>query len=174
MHDDQLVSDADLVRTILRDQHLRWASGPITEISSTGTDHALYRLGDDAVARVPLRRSATRPIDTEFRWLPWFAERLPIETPRPLARLEPTPAFPYPWSVHSWIDGECGTTAPIDHALLAVDLARFLRVLQGLDPAGGPPSVEAYCQRGIPTRAARRVDPRWPSPRAAGRSMWLR
>jgi aminoglycoside phosphotransferase (APT) family kinase protein len=152
MHDDQLVSDAELVREILRDQQPKWADGPITEISSTGTDHALYRLGDDAVARVPLRESATRPIDTEFRWLPWLAERLPAEVPRPLARLKPTPSFPYPWSVHSWIDGECATTAPIDRALLAVDLARVLRTLQGLDTDGVPPAVEAYCWRGIPLR----------------------
>jgi len=45
MHDDQLVSDAELVREILRDQEPQWADSPITEISSTGTDHALYRLG---------------------------------------------------------------------------------------------------------------------------------
>lgn len=77
-HEDQLVSDAELVRALLRDRHPRWADGPITEISSTGTDHALYRLGADAVARVPLCRSATQSIDTEFRWLPWLAERLPI------------------------------------------------------------------------------------------------
>lgn len=150
MHEDQLVSNIALIREILRDQQPQWAHGPITEIPSTGTDHALYRLGDDAVARVPLRRTATRPIDTEFRWLPWLAERLPVEIPRPLARLEPTPSFPYRWSVHSWIDGECGTTAPIDRALLSVDLARVLRAMQGLDPTGGPPSVEAYCWRGIP------------------------
>ncbi len=150
MHDDQLHSDADLVRAILRDQQPRWARGPITEISSTGTDHALYRLGEDAVARVPLRPSATRPIDTELRWLPWLGERLPVEIPRPLARLEPTPAFPHPWSVHSWVDGECGTTAPIDRADLAVDLAHVVRRLQELDPDGAPPALEAYCWRGIP------------------------
>jgi aminoglycoside phosphotransferase (APT) family kinase protein len=149
MHDDQLASDAALILEILRDQQPRWAHGPITEIPSTGTDHALYRLGDDAVARVPLRRTATRPIDTEFRWLPWLAERLPVEISRPLARLEPTPAFPYCWSVHSWIDGESGTTALIDRSLLDVDLGAVLGALQGLDPTGGPPSVEAYCCRGI-------------------------
>lgn len=151
MHEDQLVSDPELVRKILRGQHPQWADVPITEIPSTGTDHALYRLGDDAVARVPLRPSATRPIETEFRWLPWLAERLPVEVPRPLARIEPTAAFPHPWSVHSWIDGESGTTAAIDPALLAVDLARVLRTLQGLEP-DGPPSVEAYCFRGIPLK----------------------
>ncbi len=74
MHDDQLVSDAELVRIILRDQQPQWAHGPITEISSTGTDHALYRLGDDAVARVPLRRSATRPIERQLPgWPPTSA-----------------------------------------------------------------------------------------------------
>ena len=152
MHDDQLASDVGLVRAILRDQQPQWAAVPITEIDSTGTDHALYRLGDDAVARVPLRSSATRPIATELRWLPWLAERLPVEVSRPLARLEPTPAFPYPWTVHSWIDGECGTTAPIDRARLAVDLASVLQALHGLVPDGGPPATEAYCFRGIPLR----------------------
>src|SRR5262245_54241098 len=151
MHEDQLVSDAELVREILRGQHQRWADGPITEITSTGTDHALYRLGDDAVARVPLRQSATRSIETEFRWLPWLAQSLPVELPCPLARVEPASAFPYPWSVHSWIDGEPGTTAAIDLAVLAVDLARVLRTLRRLDP-DGPPSVEAYCLRGIPLK----------------------
>jgi aminoglycoside phosphotransferase (APT) family kinase protein len=149
MHEGQLRSDVELVRRILRDQHPKWADGPIAEIPSTGTDHALYRLGDDAVARVPLRQSATRPIETEFRWLPWLAERLPIEVPRPLARVEPSPAFPYRWSVHSWIDGECGTTASIDRDLLAVDMAGALRALHALEPLG-PPSVHAYCLRGIP------------------------
>jgi aminoglycoside phosphotransferase (APT) family kinase protein len=149
MHEGQLVSDAQLVGQILRSQHPQWADAPIIEISSMGTDHALYRLGDDAVARVPLRQSATRSIETEFRWLPWLAERLPVEVPRPLARVEPASAFPYPWSVHSWIEGEPGTTAAIDLALLAVDLVRVLRTLQSLDPSG-PPSVEAYCLRGVP------------------------
>lgn len=148
MHDGQLVSSVGLVREILRGRHPRWADGPITEISSTGTDHALYRLGDDAVARVPLRRSATRPVEAERRWLPWLAERLPIELPRPLAWVDPTTTFPYPWSVHSWIGGESAATAAVNRARLAVDLARVLRALQALDPVG-PPSVEAYCSRGV-------------------------
>jgi aminoglycoside phosphotransferase (APT) family kinase protein len=152
MHDDQLTSSVEMVREVLRDLQPRWADCSIREISSTGTDHALYRLGDHSVARVPLRETATRPIDTEFRWLPWLAERLLVEIPRPLARIEPTASFPYPWSIHSWIDGECATTAPIDRALLAVDLARLLRTLHALDTTGGPPSVEAYCRRGIPLR----------------------
>ena len=149
MHDDQLASDVGLVRRILRDQYPQWADGSITAISSTGTDHALYRLGDDAIARVPLRPSATRPIETEFRWLSWLGERLPIELPRVLARVEPNPTFPYPWSVHSWVDGECGSTAVIDRALFAADLASVLRTLHTLDPIG-PRSVEAYCSRGVP------------------------
>ena len=63
MHDDQLVSDAELVRELLRDRHPHWADGPITEISSTGTDHALYRLGEDAAlldARTMLTQALVR------------------------------------------------------------------------------------------------------------------
>jgi hypothetical protein len=95
MHDDQLASDAELVGEILRDQQPQWADCAIREVSSTRTDHALYRFGD-AVARVPLRETATRPIDTEFRWLPWLAERLLVEIPRPLARIGPSPQVSVP------------------------------------------------------------------------------
>src|SRR5262249_30266685 len=157
----------EVVRRILRDQHPQWAEGPIVEITSTGTDHALYRLGDDAIARLPLRESAARPIETEFRWLPWLAQRLPIEGPCPLARVEPSHEFPCPWSVHSWIRGECGTTAPLDENVLAVDIAGVLRALHSLDPLA-PPSVKAYCCRGVPldlrdqtTREAIRASRQW-------------
>ena len=172
MHDDQLVSDVELVREILRDQQPQWADGPITEITSTGTDHALYRLGDDAVARVPLRVSATQPIDTEFRWLPWLAERLPVEIPRALARLS------RPRGSRTTRRSTRGLTAsaenaPIDRALLAVDLARVLRALHGLDPFGGPPSVEGYCCRGGPASDGD-ASTREAIASAAGRLRWRR
>jgi aminoglycoside phosphotransferase (APT) family kinase protein len=130
----------------------QWADCAITDVSSTGTDHALYRLGD-AVARVPLRETATRPIDSEFRWLPWPAERLLVAIPRPTGKNRAEPQVSVPL-----VDPLMGSTASagrlalIDRALLAVDLARLLRTLHALDADGGPPSVEAYCRRGIPLR----------------------
>jgi aminoglycoside phosphotransferase (APT) family kinase protein len=58
MHHDEIDSDSDLVRRLLREQGPKWADLPIEPVSSTGTDNALYRLGDHMVVRLPLRPSS--------------------------------------------------------------------------------------------------------------------
>jgi aminoglycoside phosphotransferase (APT) family kinase protein len=152
MHDDQIPSDVDVLRVLLQEQHPEWAELPIEPVASTGTDNALFRIGDDKVARLPLRPSSARPIDTEHRWLPVLGPLLPVDIPVPLLIGTPTDAFPSRWSVHSWVDGVDATRAPVDLALMADDLVAFLRALQAIDPTGGPPAREAYCWRGVPLR----------------------
>lgn len=152
MHDDQIHSDEAVVRALLREQLPRWADLPVEPVASTGTDNALFRLGDAMVARLPLQPSAAQPIDTEQRWLPVFAPVLPVEVPTPLAVGAPTAAFPCRWSVHSWVAGDDAITAPVDLPGLADDLVGFVRALQSVDPTGGPAAHEAYCFRGVPLR----------------------
>lgn len=53
MHADEIDTDADLVRRLLRAQHPQWADLPIERLASDGTDHAIYRLGEELVARLP-------------------------------------------------------------------------------------------------------------------------
>jgi aminoglycoside phosphotransferase (APT) family kinase protein len=43
-----------LVRRLLAAQFPQWPTQLIERVPSTGTDHALYRLGDDQVVRLPL------------------------------------------------------------------------------------------------------------------------
>jgi aminoglycoside phosphotransferase (APT) family kinase protein len=53
MHEHEVHTDADLVRRLLRVQFPVWAELPIERVASSGTDHALYRLGDELLARLP-------------------------------------------------------------------------------------------------------------------------
>ena len=152
MHDDQIPSDVEVLRELLREQRPEWAELPIEPVASTGTDNALFRIGDDKVARLPLRSVSAWPIDTEWRWLPVLGPLLPVEIPLPLFVGEPADVFPSRWSVHSWVDGEDAITAAVDLPLMADDLVAFLRALQAIDPTGGPPSRQAYCFRGVPLR----------------------
>jgi aminoglycoside phosphotransferase (APT) family kinase protein len=149
MHADQIESDVGLVRSLLGAQFPQWADLSVEAVASTGTDNALYRLGRDLVARLPLRPSAIGSIATEHRWLPHLAPLLTLEVPVPVARGEPTPAFPWPWSVVRWIEGVDATTSRYSGAAAAVDLARFLAALRAIDPAGGPPPA-AVTGRGRP------------------------
>lgn len=150
MHDDQVATDVGLVRRLLEAQQPRWAHLGIEAVSSTGTDNAMYRLGDDMVVRLPLRPSAALPVDKEHRWLPVLAPHLPLAIPVPLVRGEPTDAYPWPWSVYPWFDGEDGTRATFDQRRAAFDLARFIAALHSIDPTGGPEPGIANFGRGVP------------------------
>jgi aminoglycoside phosphotransferase (APT) family kinase protein len=150
MHHDEIESDPELVRRLLAAQQPQWADLPIERVLSTGTANAMFRVGDEVVARLPLRPSSVPPLDTEHRWLPVFAPHLPLAVPVPLAMGEPTDEFPWPWSMLPWFDGEDATTAALDLTQAARDIAHLIRSLQALDPAAGPESMVAYCGRGVP------------------------
>jgi aminoglycoside phosphotransferase (APT) family kinase protein len=161
MHHDEIDSDSDLVRRLLRAQQPQWAGLPIEPVTSSGTDNALYRLGDDMVVRLPLRPSSVGPADKEHRWLPELAPHLPLDVPVPLVRGKPTQGYPWPWSVYPWFEGEDATRAQVDPRQAAHDLAGFVAALHSLDPTGGPKPSSANFWRGVPLskrdRATRRA-----------------
>jgi aminoglycoside phosphotransferase (APT) family kinase protein len=53
MHVDEVSTDVDLVRRLLRAQMPDWAELQLERVPSSGTDNALYRLGADMVVRLP-------------------------------------------------------------------------------------------------------------------------
>ena len=94
MHVDEIDLDAALVRQLLRAQMPEWADLPIARVASSGTDNAMFRLGDDMVVRMPRVERAVPRLDNEQRWLPALAPHLPLATPRVLAKGEPGPGLP--------------------------------------------------------------------------------
>jgi len=148
MHDDEVRTDADLVRRLLASQHPQWAELPIERVRSAGTDNAIYRLGDDLAVRLPRIHWAVDNVAKEQTWLPVLAPQLPLAVPVPVAAGEPEEAFPYPWGVVPWLPGELATLDRLDDPVqAALDLAAFVRSLQGVDPTGGPKH-----HRGLPIR----------------------
>ncbi|MED7825707.1 aminoglycoside phosphotransferase family protein [Streptomyces chiangmaiensis] len=176
MHADELDVDSDLVRRLIAEQFPQWASLPVAEVPSAGTDNAMYRLGDDMVVRLPRRPDGARQVAREQRWLPLLAPHLPLAVPVPLGRGEPAPGYGQPWSVLRWLDGENAFDAPItDLVDAAVGLGRFVVALRRADATGGRASwrggpVEAndtYVRAAIRDLGADgRVDP------AAATALW--
>jgi aminoglycoside phosphotransferase (APT) family kinase protein len=149
MHNDELDIDASLVRQLLATQFPRWAELPIQRIEPTGTDNAIYRLGEDMVVRLPRVARTVATLEKERAWLPRLAPHLPLAVPVPLAEGTPTAGYPWVWSVYRWLEGTDATVEPIaDLDRAASDLARFIAALQAIDPAGGPPPGEHNFFRG--------------------------
>jgi len=136
MHADELELDAELVRRLLAEQLPQWAGRTIERVPSSGTDNALFRLGDDLVARLPRVGGAVRGLEKELRWLPELAPRLPVDVPAPLARGAPAEDYPWTWAVYPWLDGENPDPGGADGAV--DDLAAFVQALHRLDLPDGP------------------------------------
>jgi aminoglycoside phosphotransferase (APT) family kinase protein/RimJ/RimL family protein N-acetyltransferase len=139
MHVDEVETDAELVRRLLETQHPQWADRPISRVPSAGTDNAMYRLGDDLVARLPRIDWAVETVAKEQRWLPQLAPHLPLPVPLPVAEGAPTEEFPYPWGVAQWLPGQMATLDVLaDPQQAARDLAAFVRALRTVDATDGP------------------------------------
>jgi len=53
MHPDEVQLDETLVRRLLAAQFPGWDDLPVRAVEPRGTDHAIFRIGRDLVARLP-------------------------------------------------------------------------------------------------------------------------
>ncbi|SOD62598.1 Predicted kinase, aminoglycoside phosphotransferase (APT) family [Streptomyces zhaozhouensis] len=138
---------AELVTALLREQHPDLADLPV-ELGARGWDNQLWRLGDDLAVRLPwATESADALLRKEFALLPALAERLPLPVPVPRRLGEPSPRFPRPWIVTTWVPGAPADLAPVTRGReAAATLAAFLTALHRPAPEGAP----AGRQRGGP------------------------
>ena len=151
MHEGEVETDAELVRELLAAQFPQWAGLPVERVASSGTDNALYRLGETMLVRMPRIDWAIRSVEKEQAWLPRLAPHLPVAVPVPLALGRPGSGYPWPWSVYTWLDGAnpvAGALADADG--LAHDIARFVTALRALDITDGPLAGEHNGFRGQP------------------------
>jgi aminoglycoside phosphotransferase (APT) family kinase protein len=141
MHSVELDIDKALVTRLIAAQFPQWSDLPVVKVPSAGTDHAIYRLADDMVVRLPRIPGAADQVETEQRWLPHLAPHLPLQVPVPLGRGVPGQGFPMPWSVYAWLDGENAFDRPIiDLPEAAKELGGFVAALRRIDATGGPQS----------------------------------
>ncbi len=127
--------DAALVRRLVDTQFPQWAGLPLELLDPAGSDHVIYRLGEELSVRLPRHSGAIGQARKEAEWLPRLAPRLPLAVPVPVAVGEPGFGYPWPWAVSRWLDGEVATVdALADSSEAAVELAAFLLALQRFEP----------------------------------------
>ncbi|MEE8337457.1 MAG: aminoglycoside phosphotransferase family protein [Dehalococcoidia bacterium] len=151
MHTDEVETDGSLVGRLIASQFPQWAALAIEPVESSGTDNAIYRLGDELAVRLPRRPEAVSQIEKEQRWLPVLAPQLPLAIPIPLGSGEPGDGYPWRWSVTPWFEGEDATIERLDDANeAATELAAFISALRRIDASAGPPPGKHNFFRGVP------------------------
>ena len=123
--------DESLARSLVDTQFPQWAQLPPTLLDPAGSDHVIYRLGEDLSIRIPRHAGANRQARKEAEWLPRLAPHLPLAIPEPVAVGEPDLGYPWPWAVTRWLDGEVATVEALGESTAAAgQLAQFLVALQ--------------------------------------------
>lgn len=153
LHHDELTVDESLVRRLVADRLPELAHAPVRRSDVSGSSNALFRLGDDLVARVPRQPGGSGGILKEARWAPHLAAALPVDLPEVVAVGEPGHGYPEHWSVVRWIEGVHPTTTGSGQQL-ARELGSVVRALRELDvppPALADAGLRSY--RGGPLAA---------------------
>ena len=160
LHDDELLIDLSLVRSLIDRALPEYTSLPLSRLRASGSTNALFRLGDELLVRMPRQPGGTATIEKEARWLPRIGPLLPVSVPEVVAVGEPDLGYPERWSVVRWLDGEVPTVAdPASHAgptrpPLARGLAAVvtaLRDIQVPESALADPQLRSY--RGAPLQS---------------------
>ena len=148
MHENEFSIDEKLVYRLLNSQCRQWAHLSLQSVTSSGTDHALFRLGKDLVIRLPRLDGAINNINKEWEWLPQISPFLKTSISEPLFKGDPTEFYPYSWLVSPWHQG---ANPPLEkeneYAQLAKDLASFLNQFHAIPLENGP-----YSRRGVPLK----------------------
>ncbi len=144
MHADEIEIDEAFVRRLLAEQFPQWRSLPLRRIEPSGTDHVIFRLGDELSVRLPRIDGPSDPGSKQFVWLPKLAPLLPVDIPVPVGQGRPSKGYPWFWEIHTWVHGETVPIDTIDAIQAARDLCALIEALQRVSGAGAPPG------RGVP------------------------
>jgi len=146
---DDLPITPAVVARLLAEQAPGWASLPRRRHRSTGTDNAIFRLGDRAQLRLPRRAPAIPALEKELDWLPRLRP-LPLAVPTVLARGRVAADPPFSFGILDWMAGEIALPTRIANwPQAARTLAGFLRGLHRIDTSGAPLAGPANSRRGV-------------------------
>lgn len=144
MHADQLAVDVGTVRALIADQFPHWRALPVRRVDSAGTVNAIFRLGNELAARLPLRaddpEEVAAALGSEAAAAAELAGATPWPSPRLLAIGEPGRGYPLPWSIQTWLDGTVAWERTLTEDF-AADLAGFVRGLRAVPTAAGSSPV---------------------------------
>lgn len=147
-HHDEIIFDAAFVGRNIAVQTPQWAGLSLRQVKHSGTDNAIFRLGDDLLVRLPRRPSAIACLEKELDWLPHLTD-LPLATPTLRFRATTVAGPQLPFGIFNWMEGDIATPERIaDWHAAALDIAAFLKALHLKGTLGAPLAGDGNHNRG--------------------------
>lgn len=138
VHEAQIDVSESQVAALVADQSPQGRGAVVRKLDVSGTENAIFRVGDSFAARLPIHRddpgSVNERLQTQARRMTEFRQVSAVPGPDPLFVGKPGHGYPLPWSVQTWIDGH--TASPTSNATsysFAEDLAALIRSLRAAD-----------------------------------------
>ena len=154
MHPDEPDLDKNIAARLVAENFPEYTDLPVVAVQPWGTDHALFRLGENLAIRLPRVERAVMQVGKEHKWLPRLAPHLPCRIPAPLKRGRPSQTYRWDWSIYDWIKGEAlSPQSDFDSHQLALDLAGFVGALERIPASDGPVAGSQNFGRGLPLNA---------------------
>ena len=141
MHSDQLEVPVAVVRRLVGGQFPCLRRLPVRPVTTTGTDNAIFRIGDRLAARFPLRDQdpgeVLAALTAEAAAMRELTAVATTAVPEPVAIGRPGDGYPLPWSVQTWLPGhDADTEDPAGSAEFAADLGAFIAAMRSADVRG--------------------------------------
>lgn len=138
MHDGQIEIHLHQVAALVADQLPELAGAPVEPVEGAGTVNAIYRIGEDAVARFPLQRHDVDRVKAELEHemvaAAEFRRASCFPAPEPLHLGHPGHGYPLPWTAQTWLEGRTATPTRWEESFrLAQDQAELVETLQRWD-----------------------------------------
>lgn len=146
MHANELEINNELVCSLIKIQCPDRVGLPLKRVTSSGTDNALFRLGQNWIVRLPRLVGADANINKEYLWVPQLAPFLNIPISVPVFKGDSTDFYPSSWIISQWNNGSNPEfEIKNEYHDLAEDLANFLNQFHNIPLSNGPAS-----RRGLP------------------------
>ena len=129
--------NVSLVEKLIQEQFPEWAHLEVKPVKLSGHDNRTFHLGDEMSVRLPSDVAYAPQVEKENKWLPLLSEELSLPISSPIAKGNPSEAYPWSWSINKWIEGDSYEKNVRDLNEFA-DLGSFLVALQSVDASNGP------------------------------------
>lgn len=135
LFEDETPVDLGIVRALVDDQCPQWRDLPLRAMSTSGTEHTTYRLGEELLVRVPRDASAEDGLSKEIDWLPRLRDRVALDMPVIEHVGTSSATYPHLWTINRWVTGEdasarvLGGDIPSSWADVLAELVASLRTV---------------------------------------------